>query len=455
MKTSHFLDFRRAFRRRWAVGWSCRIADFVGQPVFVAVVVGLAFLAKDVKSLVAFSHAFFYFTGLYAFWVGMFGSCQSLNGEVQNGEWSYWTLGLRRNIPRHVCSVFAVNVVCAFWNVALFLAITVAVGGILARTRGFNPFVAMFLTLGDSDAFWQAGYMLKPLLVSEFGLFGPILFSTAIFGISLFSAALCGVCFGMLFSAVFKDPAVSLNGTVGFVVLLGMLSLLGLQGDKSRSDKAPNLSREFLPRIEARHLKPGMGKAKEPALRFLVDVSRYLPQRYFFNIARMPMQKNVDDFVYESLKTGLEQRIDHDFAKKAVLGLRSELSPLEDRNLRPCALEAIRRDLDVLENPDEFVGWWQATRQPKNNCALSFWQFCSGGESPAVENVPAERMTEFLAGRIADSPGFADRFRFDLYARTLIRAIAEEMLPLFLMCLVCLSIVHVCVLMLPAYRQLR
>ena len=47
MNESSLLDFRRSFRRRWSVSPFCRLADWFGQPVFVAIIVCLAFLAKN------------------------------------------------------------------------------------------------------------------------------------------------------------------------------------------------------------------------------------------------------------------------------------------------------------------------------------------------------------------------------------------------------------------------
>ena len=411
MTRTHLLDFKRAFSRRWAVGVLPRLFEFVFQPIFVALVVCLAFLAKEKESSIpAFSNAFFYFTGLYAFWVGLFGSCQSLNGEVQNGEWSYWTLGLRRYIPGHVLSVFGVNLVCALWNMALFIVSVVVVSCFLPSCRGFNPFVSCFLTLDSlaADPFWQCGYMLKPLLVAKYGACGPLLFATGVYSLSLFAATICGVCFGMLLSLL-PDPAISLNASVAFVVLLGMISLLGLQGDKGRSGKPPpSLTSEFANRFESRHFSNC--KTENRAVRALIWGSRFLPQRYFFNMARMPLEKNNDESMIQSICKGL----------------------------------------DLSGNSES--AWWNCTEQltsPSANWALKRWGI------PASTGDPPPDASAYLAAHIKSDPDFERRNQIKRYWKTFWKAQWLELVPLGWMCLICLLAVNVGVLTLPQYRRLR
>lgn len=411
MKTSRFLDFRRAFLRRWSVGPFNRFVELVGQPVFVAVVVCLAFLAKEKENTIpAFANAFFYFTGLYAFWVGLFGSCQSINGEVQNGEWSYWTLGLRRNIPRHVLSVFSVNLAYTFWIVLLFLASVVAVSGILSTSRDFNPFIACFLTQNNAsaDSLWQCGYMLKPILVGKLGVLGPLLFSSGLYAISLLTAAVCGICFGMFLSVAFRDPSVSLNASVAFVVLLGMLSLLGLQGDKSRCSPKDNksLDRCFASWYES--VRSDETASGSDATDFLVGVSRILPQRYFFNIARMPMEKHVDKIIVENIRKELDER--------------------------------------AAENVDENEGWWRKAEGTLNNHGRAAW---------GLDDTDTPEDLKQLATAILADATFFGKHGIGLWFPTFAKAIALETIPLVAMCFFCLLFVNAGVLWLPAYRQLR
>jgi hypothetical protein len=418
MKGIPVLDFRRAFSRRWAVGLWPRLFEFVFQPVFVAAVVCLAFLAKEKENTIpAFANAFFYFTGLYAFWVGLFGACQSLNGEVQNGEWSYWTLGLRRFIPTHVMSIFSVNLACALWNVALFSITVVAISSLcLGKEAGFNPFVSCFLTQNPShaDPLWQCGFMLKPLLVAKFGAFGPLLFATCLYALSLFAAAVCGVCFGMLLSVLFPDPSVSLNASVAFVVLLGMISLLGLQGDKSRNSGKENRSLDlcFASRFEFERADNHSSGSK--AMDSLVALSRILPQRYFFNVARMPIEKHIDKSVSEAI--------------------RNEL----------CMMASIPTD--------ETEVWWEKDEPSYTNNGRGAWGLDASAEPGNLIALAAE-ISEFRDNNTGMT--FSEKYRIALWRRLFLKSIFHEMVPLIWMCLFCLFIVNVGVLTFPAYRQLR
>lgn len=402
-----FLDFKRVLSRRLPIGF----LEFF-QPIIVALIVYFAFLAKETDDVHVFSTPFFYFTGLYAFWIGLFGSCQSLNGEVQSGEWSYWTLGLRRFIPFHILAVFAVNLASAFCKVVLFIVSVVLLSSIC---QDFNPFVSCFLTIDqlEADSFWQCGYMLKPLLIAKYGMHGPLIFAVCIYSLSLFAAMVCGVCFGMLLSLL-SDPAVSLNASVAFVVLLGMVSLLGLQGDVGRTGSTPqDLKREFANRFESKYIST-TGNTNKP-VQVLIGFSKILPQRYFFNIARMPLEKYNDEDMIES----------------------------------------ICNDLDKRYNSE--TNWWRGKDEfpLSSDCGLTRWEI----PLPPLENGNDKRDSAYIVNYIANyikrDADFFRRYRIEIYWETFCKAQLLELAPLVWMCLCCLLVVNIGVLFLPSYRRLR
>ncbi len=93
--TGFLLDVRRLFVRRISANLPSLLLENLLQPAGVACVVLFAFVNRaDPEDL---RETLVYFSTLFAFWIGMFGSCQSINAELRNGEWSYWVLGLGRN----------------------------------------------------------------------------------------------------------------------------------------------------------------------------------------------------------------------------------------------------------------------------------------------------------------------------------------------------------------------
>ena len=223
------LDVRRLFVRRVSANVCNLIIENVAQPIAVALVVVFAFLNRD--DPFHFSTNFIYFTTLYAFWVGMFGSCQSLNTELRNGEWSYWILGLGRNRIVHLLAICFTNLLFAFLQIALFVGTILAFKYLVSFHSGFGledvyrNFVNCFVSCTkEKSSLFQMQGLLKLYLEHMMPGWGSEVFAFGIFSFSLVSAVISGVGFGVLFSTLFRDPVVSLNVSVGFVVVIGMLS---------------------------------------------------------------------------------------------------------------------------------------------------------------------------------------------------------------------------------------
>ena len=113
------LEMRRVLSMTWSRSRGRNIIEFIVLPLLVAYVMVTAFLARSAPD--AQCEAFLFFGTLYAFWCGLFGSCQAFNGEVNSGEWSYWMLGTHRGILRHYVAHFAVAFLFALAQVALSL----------------------------------------------------------------------------------------------------------------------------------------------------------------------------------------------------------------------------------------------------------------------------------------------------------------------------------------------
>lgn len=290
------LDVRRLFVRRVSANVCNLIIENVAQPIAVALVVVFAFLNR--VDPFHFSTNFIYFTTLYAFWVGMFGSCQSLNTELRNGEWSYWILGLGRNRIVHLLAICFTNLLFAFLQIALFVGTILAFKYLVSFHSGFGleavyrNFVNCFVSCTkDKSALFQMQGLLKLYLEHMMPGRGSEVFAFGIFSFSLVSAVISGVGFGVLFSTLFRDPVVSLNVSVGFVVVIGMLSYVSLK-DGQGGEEEKFLDREF--NLSIIRDCNGAMKGCRPSnlLSALSLLSQVLPQRYFYNMGSLTFPRN-------------------------------------------------------------------------------------------------------------------------------------------------------------------
>lgn len=290
------LDVRRLFVRRVSANVCNLIIENVAQPIAVALVVVFAFLNRD--DPFHFSTNFIYFTTLYAFWVGMFGSCQSLNTELRNGEWSYWILGLGRNRIVHLLAICFTNLLFAFLQIALFVGTILAFKYLVSFHSGFGledvyrNFVNCFVSCTkEKSSLFQMQGLLKLYLEHMMPGWGSEVFAFGIFSFSLVSAVISGVGFGVLFSTLFRDPVVSLNVSVGFVVVIGMLSYVSLK-DGQAEEEARYLDREF--NLSIIRDCNGAMKGSRPSnlLSALSLLSQVLPQRYFYNMGTVTFPRN-------------------------------------------------------------------------------------------------------------------------------------------------------------------
>ena len=126
--TGFWLDFQRVFSRRVSGNAKSVWLELVLQPLVVAALVFIAFLNRE--DVDPYRLNFLYFSTLYAFWVGLFGSCQAINSEVRSGEWCYWVLGMGRNRTTHVLAIGTSCLLFAFIQCLVFLVAIATLSGI-------------------------------------------------------------------------------------------------------------------------------------------------------------------------------------------------------------------------------------------------------------------------------------------------------------------------------------
>ena len=440
MKTTSIgfgLDFRRVLSRRSSGNVRSLLLELVVQPIAVAGLVFIAFLNRG--EIDPYRQNFLYFSTLYAFWVGLFGACQALNSEVRCGEWCYWVLGMGRNRTVHVLAVLASCLLFAFVQCLVFLLAVTIVSG--AADTPFNHFVDMFVAIPDGEASVDPIYQMNGafwyVLSAKWGLAGPAGFAAGLFALSLFVALVSGTMFGILFGAVFREPAISLNMAVGFVVLLGMVSLCGLKGDgKEKVDAL------FAPLRDGTTVRATMNREHfasnaVPA----AAISYVLPQRYFFNIGAITFNRDWSD----------ERAVQEALRGRFAVGADSA-NPRTGHSKRGASESVTRFNAQWTTTMDganfstsagigKWINGWGVDLPPDSETD----QFADWGEPTPHE------MVRFLKRH----PEHRRGWNVALHRKLLLSSIGMELLPLLLIDFLCLVGTLLAVWKKPCYQQLR
>ena len=435
MSTGFWLDFRRVFSRRVSGNVKSVLLELVFQPFVVAALVFIAFLNRD--KVDPYRLNFLYFSTLYAFWVGLFGSCQAINSEVRSGEWCYWVLGMGRNRTTHVLAIGTSCLLFAFVQCLVFLVAVAALSGIAGvdfchcpcREAPFNHFVDMFVSIPNGkasvDPICQMNCALWYVLSAAWGSFGPAAFATGIFGLSLLSALISGTCFGLFFGSFFREPSTSLNMAVGFVVLLGMVSLCGLRGDGSEKVDALFAPLHDGATVRATMNRENFASNAVPA----AAISYVLPQRYFFIIGRTTFNTEWSD------ERAVQDVLRSNLVNKAASPPSRKFNPNWTKTMDGA-------NFGVSSGIGKWIRGWGDDYPPPSEQDEKFedWN----------EPKPCE-MVRFLRNH----PEHREGWKVGLHRKILFSTIGLEMLPLLLLNLFCLGATLLSVWKKPCYWQLR
>ena len=320
------LELRRVVSTTWNRGLWRTVFEFVVLPLMVAFIMVSSFLARSAPD--AQGEAFLFFGTIYAFWCGLFGTCQAFNGEVNSGEWSYWMLGLHRGVVRHYIAHFAAGFFFAMLQVGISLfflwglwklgAIVKPLGFIFVAPDYGNSFINQFGSmLKGGTAYNLQGFGAAMNAANYAGGTDNVLWFITCSRFYLGAVAMAvasGVSIGLLVSAICPTPHVSQNAAVLLIVACCICShtgTVGFGGD-ARSE------REFAPvdlivRQKGRQYQDaktydGLPSQKRRQTQWkdggtVEQLSFLLPQRYFFNIARIPCLKLEASLGYDDEKS--------------------------------------------------------------------------------------------------------------------------------------------------------
>jgi ABC-type multidrug transport system ATPase subunit len=278
-------ELRRAYGKQFE-GKSKRAVFAI--PFLVGLIVFAAFLARNNSN----PERFIFFSTIYAFWIGIFNSCQTVNGAVASGEWNYWVLAMRRSFFSYILANTLVSFFLSVLQVVVFAGAIFLFTAVWPADSLFNVFVVR-------------SQLSRYFLVEVAGLpTHAIIF--VLFSSSLLMGALAGGGVGTLISCVAKDTLGALKIAVGIVVVSMVSSSTVLKSASSALPVAPPVYLKLVspaPFLSS----PATLSSKSDNAGFcphlLEDVSLILPQRYFFNIGRvldMDVLEAVDPHHYKN-----------------------------------------------------------------------------------------------------------------------------------------------------------
>lgn len=273
--------------------------------------------------------SFIFFSTLYLFWSGVFLSCRAVNGAVESGEWAYWVLGIRRSVSSYVLAMVIQRLfmvflsVVSFWGVVWAAVVffcpgawTVAIAGSYMQPYVYDlshgtfevcDVVASLLTDLEpgKELSLQAG-------LSEFAQWTFL----GYYAWGLTFAGISGVVLGTLFSAIFGRTQQSVAFSVGFLMVVMVVSFLSFK--PTRESVVESVKNEsyrlglmetptFPPVLYEWHARRFWGETRYrtvcrvpdgeceyesyPFMGVLQVLSHFLPQRYFFNLAHVTVPR--------------------------------------------------------------------------------------------------------------------------------------------------------------------
>ncbi len=304
------IDFNRILRRRVLADPMRTVVLYGVFPVVIALVIAYAFVLRSEG--INQRGGLVFFSTLYAFWCGLFGTCQSINGEVSSGEWSYWVLGCHRSRFNHLLAHVGAGILLSFLQIVVSVFFLCFVFDWCCPYVGYaenqilvNLQSAYLIKDAVFDGVWSACIDFMDWSDRRWG---GLMIAPGILLVSMLLAGLSGVGFGILFSCCVKEPLSSLNLSVMYIVVVAILSFTTLANPESPSfyvKEDGNDGRHFTPLyllcrgyvensrktiyVKSRHgeetfqiSRLGLGDA-----RVLEWMSFVLPQRYFYNVGRM------------------------------------------------------------------------------------------------------------------------------------------------------------------------
>ena len=192
-------------------------------PLLVGLIVFAAFLARAQIN----PERFIFFSTIYAFWIGLFNSCQIVNGAVASGEWNYWVLALRRSFFGYILANALVSFLLSLVQVAVFAGAVL----LFSHMHGENSLRSVFMGRGDLQIDFIEDVAGVPANALIFLLFF----------LSLAMAVVAGVGVGTLISCTAKDTLGALKLAVGVVVISMVSSTTVLKSVSSPWPVSPPL----------------------------------------------------------------------------------------------------------------------------------------------------------------------------------------------------------------------
>jgi len=282
-------EMKHTFMLKFGVTNRRLFFDYLLLPAVVAMTIVLAFLARHFPG----DHrmGLIFFSTLYAFWCGLFGTCQVFNGEVASGEWSFWMLGMHRSLFLRLLAQVLTSMLAVSIQVGFCILFFIPLAFVMKLTGEGVSFIDAFNSAYFKDGVYGLAAYKNMMAAGDTSMFFRFVFLYYIAG--MFSASIAGIGLGLAISASFRETQSALIFSVCIIVLSSILSHMTLQGYEISESRIRDFSPIYIDvAVAPSHIqKPSDSPPRWRDAGVLEFLSRFLPQRYFYNIARLPILK--------------------------------------------------------------------------------------------------------------------------------------------------------------------
>lgn len=229
--TNLVIDWRRISLFARGAMWE-RCINFLIVPMCVAWALIQIFITRGAPDTTISN--FIFFSILYLFWMGLFHACTSINGAKEQGEWTYWVLGVRRceySVGSYVWALALFQIIQVLLVTLSFIIVVWA--STVYSANYWAQAIGGRYCYGVEDTFAALGSNNGAIEAYVFGFNGNLTgwarcYFLFYFLCGLLASGISGVVLGMLVSAWVRKRGYAIFASVCITMVVTLFSVVSL-----------------------------------------------------------------------------------------------------------------------------------------------------------------------------------------------------------------------------------